>query len=418
MQAGIVGLLFFDPDRQTTPVGAAGALAASLLPYTVVGPFAGAALDRWRRQPTLLVVNVLRAVLSGGVAALTLQGSLFWLAVCVLLGLSLNRFFLAGQTAGLPHVVPPGHLVAANATTPTLGTAAAVAGGWATATLLALTGTGPAHSAVAILCAAACYLCSAALTVPLGPRGLGPESARSPSTTMQRAGRPVGAGARADVRSLLAGLVAGVRHLRAHDEAKAALITIAAVRMAVGLLMIATLVLARNHLADSAERGLALLASTAAAAGVGAGLGAILTPAATRRIGRGKWSVACLLSAAIATLTLVPGVGPNRIIFVCGVTAFAAMAVKIGVDSLLHATVADEYRGRVFSVYDAIFNAALILAAAIGAATVPDHGNSWSLFVAISLLMLLAAVPARDIAARRPNRAAGPRPTGTSRHGR
>jgi MFS family permease len=216
---------------------------------------------------------------------------------------------------------------------------------------------------------------------------------------------------------VLRGLWAGVRHLRAHEGAQNALLAIAAVRMAIGLLMIATLVLARNQLSDSPEQGLALLATTATAAGVGALLGAIVTPAATRRLGRAPWSVACLLGAAGSTLGLVTGVGPYRVIVVSAVTAAAAMSVKIGVDSLLHATVADEYRGRVFSVYDAIFNAALILAAVVGAAVVPQHGHNMRLFVAITILLLLGAMAARGMtdgrALHAPNRA----PSGTPRRG-
>ena len=37
-----------------------------LLPYSVVGPFAGVFLDRWRRQRVLVHTNTLRAVLTPG----------------------------------------------------------------------------------------------------------------------------------------------------------------------------------------------------------------------------------------------------------------------------------------------------------------------------------------------------------------
>ena len=42
----------------------AAGLAVILLPYSVVGPFAGALLDRWDRRRVLLVANLLRAVLT------------------------------------------------------------------------------------------------------------------------------------------------------------------------------------------------------------------------------------------------------------------------------------------------------------------------------------------------------------------
>ena len=43
--------------------------------------------------------------------------------------LSVNRFFLTGLGASLPHVVPRHELVMANAVSPTCGTLAALAGG-------------------------------------------------------------------------------------------------------------------------------------------------------------------------------------------------------------------------------------------------------------------------------------------------
>ena len=46
----------------------------------------------------------------------------------MLLCVSINRFLLSALSAGLPHVVAAPSLVTANAVTPTLGTAAALAG--------------------------------------------------------------------------------------------------------------------------------------------------------------------------------------------------------------------------------------------------------------------------------------------------
>ena len=38
--------------------------AVLLLPYSLVGPFAGVLLDRWRRRQVLLWANVVRTVLA------------------------------------------------------------------------------------------------------------------------------------------------------------------------------------------------------------------------------------------------------------------------------------------------------------------------------------------------------------------
>ena len=49
--------------------------------------------------------------------------------------------------------------------------------------------------------------------------------------------------------------------------------------------------------------------------------------------------------------------------FLLGLTA---QCIKICVDTLVQAHVADEFKGRVFVLYDMIFNVALVVAAVIG----------------------------------------------------
>ena len=50
-QAALGGAILFNPERETDPVAIAAGFAVLLLPYSVIGPFAGALLDRWDRRP-------------------------------------------------------------------------------------------------------------------------------------------------------------------------------------------------------------------------------------------------------------------------------------------------------------------------------------------------------------------------------
>ncbi|MRT44515.1 MFS transporter, partial [Xylella fastidiosa subsp. multiplex] len=51
----------FSPEKQTSAAAIASAMAVLLLPYSLVGPFAGVLLDRWRRRQVFLYGNLLRA---------------------------------------------------------------------------------------------------------------------------------------------------------------------------------------------------------------------------------------------------------------------------------------------------------------------------------------------------------------------
>ncbi|MFZ5872771.1 MAG: MFS transporter, partial [Actinomycetota bacterium] len=61
-QVALASLFFFSPERQPTAAGVALAFTVLLLPFTLVGPWAGVLLDRWQRRQVLVWGNVLRAV--------------------------------------------------------------------------------------------------------------------------------------------------------------------------------------------------------------------------------------------------------------------------------------------------------------------------------------------------------------------
>ena len=129
-QAALGGAVLFNPEREADPLAVAAGLAVILLPYSVVGPFAGALLDRWDRRRVLLVANLLRAVLTLVVAAIVFAGVAgppLYLAALAVAGVS--RFVLAGLSASLPHVVARRHLVEANVVAATAGAGVAALGG-------------------------------------------------------------------------------------------------------------------------------------------------------------------------------------------------------------------------------------------------------------------------------------------------
>jgi len=49
LQASLATFVLFSPERQPDAVKVAAAFTILLLPYSLVGPFAGVLLDRWRR---------------------------------------------------------------------------------------------------------------------------------------------------------------------------------------------------------------------------------------------------------------------------------------------------------------------------------------------------------------------------------
>src|SRR3712207_233391 len=130
-QAALFSAVFFNPERATSAAEAAAAFATLLLPYSVVGPFAGVFLDRWRRQRVLVNANLARAgaiVVFAGLLAVLGPTSPPVVALALVV-VSANRFVLAGLSASLPHVVETRLLVTANSFSTTIGGGAAAVGG-------------------------------------------------------------------------------------------------------------------------------------------------------------------------------------------------------------------------------------------------------------------------------------------------
>jgi MFS family permease len=75
--------------------------------------------------------------------------------------------------------------------------------------------------------------------------------------------------------------------------------------------------------------------------------------------------------------------------FLLGLTA---QCIKICVDTLVQAHVADEFKGRVFVLYDMIFNVALVVAAVIGAVILPANGKSVIILIIMAVSYLLVAL--------------------------
>ncbi|MGH3328756.1 MAG: MFS transporter [Streptomycetales bacterium] len=390
-QVALASYVFFSPERHTSADKAAAAFAALLLPYSIVGPFAGVFLDRWRRRQVLVACNVVRALLGLVVTTLVAAGQAgvaFYLTALALI--SVNRFFLAALSASLPHVVRPRDLVMANSVSTTSGTIAAVTGALVGFAARELLGREAAETAAVVLLSAAVYLCAALAASRMDKDLLGPDyDAELPE-------------AREALRRVARGLVDGGRHVWHHRAAGQALAAIGAHRFFYGISLIATILLYRNYFNEpwQVQAGLGGLAMVFAASGVGYFVAALVTPEVTRRVSTSAWVTICLTAAAVVQIVLgVPYLEATLVIgaFLLGVVA---QATKICVDTIVQESIDDAYRGRVFSFYDVLFNVSFVSAALFAALALPPSGKSYPVLVFVAVGYALTSL-AYGLARRR-----------------
>ncbi|TDB85458.1 MFS transporter [Actinomadura sp. 7K534] len=402
-QVALAGYVFFSPERQTTAAKAAAAFAVTLLPYSALGPFVGVFIDRWRRRQILVWTPVLRAALVLLVAALVAagqDGTAFFLGVLVVLGV--NRFFLASLSAALPHVVRRDQLVTANAFSVTSGTVIAFVGAGVGYLLRQVFGAGDAGTALILVAAAGLFLMAGSIATLLPKRLLGPHPAEDPVSGPAQPDAPRLVEA---LRVVLDGLVDGARHLRRRPAAALALGAISFHRFLYGVVLIMTLLLCRNHFADDPDEGLETFALMLGVSGAGFFAAALVTPAVVRRIGKRAWVAVLFAAAAVSLLALgMPfAEGPwAAAAFALGVVS---QGVKLCVDTTLQEGVEDAYRGRVFAVYDMLFNAVFAGAAAAAATWLPVDGRAGGTLLAVVAAYAVGAVFYWSVTTRRPARA-------------
>lgn len=380
-QVGLASLLFFSPESQGTAAAIAGAFAVMLAPFTIVGPFAGVFLDRWQRRQVLVWGNAVRVVLTLTMAGLMLAGGVSGGIYAVgLAALSVNRFLLAGLSAGLPRVVDGPLLLTANSLTPTLGAGAAFVGGGIGFVLGLMFEPGRLKDSSALVCAALVFAVASLLALRLRRTQLGPE-------------QPAEADLRSEIVKVARGLADGARYLVARRTPGQALLAMAVHRFLYGVVFIASILISRNLLdPGSQSAGMGTFAVVIGLTGAGGALAMVLTPTLSRRTGPQGWIAVMLLLAAASQLLLVTT--PDRIVVYTGATllGLAAQGTKIAVDTIVQRDAEDEFRGRAFAFYDVLYNAAFVGAAALAAFTLPDTGWSRGVFVGLAVAYVVAAL--------------------------
>ncbi|MET7400705.1 MFS transporter [Dactylosporangium sp. NPDC005572] len=384
-QGALAGSVLFNPEQRTGGMAIAAGFAVLLLPYSLIGPYVGVFLDRWRRRSIVAVANSIRALLVLPIALYIWNGEEspipFLLALIVI---GLNRFFLAGLSAATPHVVDDRNLVTANSFAATLGSLSFSVGIGVGAALInsLLEASFHGYAPVAAL-AAVFYVVSALIgRVSFGPDELGPDA------TDRHAGS-----IRVAVREVNHGTVAGVRHLATKRGAAYLMLAQAAFRLLYGVVLLACLLLFRTGFNHGAEPGgsFGTIANAFLAGGVGMLIASFVTPPIARRIGGWRWVALLLAITGVGLVGFGLPFDPVLLLGAVFVTSLAAQGLKIVTDTSLQHECADEYRGRVFSINDTAFNITLVAGMYLGALTLPENGRSAAVLGTVAAGYLLAA---------------------------
>ena len=384
-QSALASFVLFSPERQTSAVSAAAAFAVVLLPYSLVGPYAGVFLDRFSRQRIVQISNLIRAGDLIFITVLIKSGATgIPLTLLVLVAFGVNRLILAGLSAGLPLIVTKDELISANALAVTGGSIGVVIGGGIGIGMkkifdahLGSNGKSDLSDAKVILIAALCYAMSALITKRLSRTEIGPAEHEIPAQIR---------GARE--------LQEGLRILKMHPDALRGIFATAIARGGLTGLTLMGLLLERNTFnpPSNPDAGLAGFAYALGVAGIGFGVGSFITPFFVSYFGRHQWIRIMVVAPSLFLIFFAFIPKEWLLLTTAFFIAACGQAVKVTNDALVQSQISDEFRGRVFAFYDVAVNGLIVLGALIAALVLPISGKSTALPLMTTLIFALTSL--------------------------
>jgi predicted MFS family arabinose efflux permease len=373
-QASLVASVVFAPEQQDTAAGFLKASLIVLLPYSILGPFTGVFIDRWRRRRILIGAPWLKAACAWLVLFDPTSDAAPFFAGA-LIALSVNRFFLSTAGAVVPRLVPSEDLLVANSLATVGGTVAFLTGVFAGGRVVdALDATAPV-----VVCAMLGWLAASWIASRIRS-DLRPHLPREDPELLRH-----------ELRRVVFELGDGARRLARTRRAVGPITSIVLDQLGQGILVTLSLVVFRERFGE----GVASFSNLVGAGGIGVLIGIVTVGALEERFAKptivaGSFAIG---GAAIAgAVFLITDWSVLLLSFVVGMT-FAWK--KISVDTMVQQAMPDGYRGRVFSVYDVVYNLARIVAAALAVPMIPTLGVEGSLAVVGIAFLLWTPVVGR-----------------------
>jgi Major Facilitator Superfamily len=328
----------FDAEAAKTPEEAFRIVLFTFLPYLLLSPLLGVLIDRWDRRKLLVVANLVPAVALTVVVAVGLSAAGdATLYISLLIVLASTRLVLAIKGAGLPAAAGEENLIPGNSVSQAGSAIFQLAGAGA-----ALIAAELFDTRLIVAAGVAVYVLATASAV--GARRLG--YPREVVPILRELGR------------ILDDLVQGVREVARRPRAGLALISFLAIRSLATMTVLAISFSAADFID---RKGLIGTAVPAAAAALGAIVGFAAAGYLRRRVAPPAMVVLGLVAGGIGVAAfggIITLVGLSIVAFAVG---FGFFVGKIAVDTMMQESLADQFRGRGFSLQDVVYNLSWVL---------------------------------------------------------
>jgi predicted MFS family arabinose efflux permease len=368
-QSALVASVVFSPEQQNTAVGLLKATLIVAVPYSILGPFTGVFIDRWRRRRILLLAPWAKAALVGLVLFDPIEQTIPFFAGALLV-LSVNRFFLATAAAVVPRLVPHEDLLVANSLATVGGTVALLTGVFVGGRVV-----DAVDSSVAVVVAAGVGWIAASWVASLIASPLKPHTRPEDPELLRH-----------QLRRVMVEFADGARRLLRSPRAIGPITSITLDQIGQGIVLTLSLVVFRHTFGE----GVASFSNLIGAGGVGVLAGILTVGELEQRISKPRIVAGAFVVGGIVLIAVSFLIRDWSILLASFAVGLTFAWKKISVDTMVQEAIPDGYRGRVFSVYDVVYNLARVVAAALAIPMIPRLDVEGSL-AAVGVVFLLWA---------------------------
>jgi MFS family permease len=372
-QAALISSIVFNPEQQDTILDFAIAILVVSLPFSILGPFTGVFIDRWSRRRILVVAPWLRAaavwmvLFEPKAAPVLFFGGALWV-------LSVNRFYLATAVSVVPRLVPTEDLLIANSMATVGGTVALLVGVFVGGWMSDLLGD-PLVVALAGAEWVIASLVATRIRNPLVPHHV----PRAPVSD--------------EVRRVLDEFADGITRLARTPRALGPITSITLDQVGQGIVLVLSLFVFREKFGE----GVGSFSNLIGAGGVGVLLGILTVGKLEERFAKERIVALAFVAGGLVLIVVSTHITGWSVLLASFAVGLTFAWKKIPVDTMVQEAIPDGYRGRVFAVYDVLYNLSRVMAAFLAIPMLNAFREAWSVAIVGIVFLLWAPVLPRWI---------------------
>ncbi len=343
-QMALIGLVY---SREGTSIQFAKILSFTIIPVFLIGPLAGAFVDKWDRRKTMYICDFIRALLVLMIPLfLFYKHTLIWIYIIIFIAFSIGRFFVPAKLAIMPELVNPKDLLIANSMINTTGMIAAVLGFGISGFIVEKLGarTGFYLDALSFLISGGCVFFIS-------------KKIKS-AVSLQQVGEGI---VKAIKSSVFTEMKDGILYFLKNKAIRATAAVIFFLWSALGAVYVVIIVFVQKTL-HSATKDLGFLIMFL---GIGLFLGSLLYGRFGNKISKYKIIFACLIASGIMIAVFTIGVTrvPNFIFAAVLATLLGACVspIMIASNTIIHNASSNHMMGKIFSSLEIVMHLAFLI---------------------------------------------------------